>query len=116
MPLYGLTCSECRANIDIEVPEKYDPVLVSRQIHFLAGMEGWCIGHWDGQGEYVCSGCKAAVWDPVCLIVEFYREINVVNFAMTVMALEALGEDRPYERLSPDARHLWTLEQLRRAA
>jgi hypothetical protein len=28
-----------------------------------AGERGWCIGHFEGQGEIVCPDCREAVWE-----------------------------------------------------
>lgn len=28
-----------------------------------AGQAGWCIGHWDGQGYFVCPDHKDSVWN-----------------------------------------------------
>lgn len=42
----GAVCFGCQAETDHE------------------GLDGWYIGHWDGEGQYACPNCKdAAIWD-----------------------------------------------------
>ncbi len=55
---YGFTCFSCREmfNHSYEQPD-YD------DLENRAGAAGWCIGHWDGQGQIVCGNCRESIWD-----------------------------------------------------
>lgn len=58
----GFQCFGCKKQIETPFePPFYDDA------EAYAGDRGWCIGHWDGQGEYVCEDCHPAVWDPIPL-------------------------------------------------
>lgn len=62
--VYGFTCSNCRA--DFDRPQSVlptDGVDRNSALEYLAGLEGYGIGHFDGQGEIVCGDCINAVWD-----------------------------------------------------
>lgn len=39
----------------------------NRRLEREAGAAGWCIGHWDGQGFFVCPDHKDSVWDAIPL-------------------------------------------------
>lgn len=53
------TCWNCEA--------ESTPAKTSDEADVNAFKEGWCIGHHDGQGHYVCPDCKDAVFDAVPL-------------------------------------------------
>lgn len=62
----GFTCFSCREVLDFECPigDEDD----------IAGAKGWLIGHWDGNGQYVCPECKTAIWDALPLGTEEGRK------------------------------------------
>ena len=64
---YGWTCFGCDYSLDILVPRDY----LLRSIHlidkYLASAE-WGIGHFDGQGQFVCPCCYDHVWDAAKII------------------------------------------------
>lgn len=49
-----------------------------------AGAGGWLIGHWEGNGQFVCPGCKDTIWDALPLGTEEGRSRLAVNAAETV--------------------------------
>lgn len=61
----GFTCFRCRASLETPFcgPD-YD------KADAFAGSHGWHIGHWDGQGQYVCGDCKDTIWDAIPLNIE----------------------------------------------
>jgi hypothetical protein len=62
----GFTCFSCHEVIDFECPigDEDD----------MAGYKGWMIGHWDGQGQYVCPNCTGAIWEAMPLGTEEGRK------------------------------------------
>jgi hypothetical protein len=71
---YGFTCFGCRTQLNFDdlhcsrdlriVPiwaSHY--IRVSDEAERRAGLAGWGIGHWDGQGNIVCPECASCVWD-----------------------------------------------------
>jgi hypothetical protein len=71
----GFTCFSCREVLDFEcaIGDEDD----------IAGAKGWLIGHWEGQGQYVCSNCTTAVWDALPLGSEDGRKRFAVSEAET---------------------------------
>lgn len=70
MPTIGLSCwptgdrRGCDKQFDIKVTQaEYKSGEGSRRLEAEAGRAGWCIGHWDGAGYFVCPEHKDSVWD-----------------------------------------------------
>ncbi|MBY3155337.1 hypothetical protein HFO56_23725 [Rhizobium laguerreae] len=55
----GYTCFGCREVLDFECAVGHDDD--------YAGARGWLIGHWEGNGQYVCQNCEDAIWDALPL-------------------------------------------------
>lgn len=64
---YGWTCFGCQHSLDILVPEDY---LLRNHEAIDAHLRdaGWGIGHFDGQGQFVCPCCYDCVWDAALII------------------------------------------------
>lgn len=106
---YGFTCwggsdspRGCGNSIEFEDRDCEDIVpLLSYGVsehdaaNLLAGLAGWCIGHWDGQGHIVCPECREAVWDASPLV--HARDVKPILDSITSFArtLGALLSDRP---------------------
>lgn len=80
LEFYGLSCwQEHRreeGQFNLLVPRDRDAAATSRRVEFLAGMAGWAIGHWDGQGHFACPECRGSLWDEMPLALrEEYRPI-----------------------------------------
>lgn len=70
---YGFTCFGCGVSIDFDdLPS--DPSDACRAAEYLAGLQGWAIGHWDGQGHIVCGDCHGAVWDAIVFKLPYRSE------------------------------------------
>lgn len=70
MPTIGICCwptgdrKGCNKSFDIEVSDAdYKSGAGYKRLDQEAGDAGWCIGHWDGNGYYVCPDHKDSVWD-----------------------------------------------------
>ena len=58
----------CDEQFNITVDDNCDPIAAYARLEQEAGKAGWCIGHWDGQGYYVCPDHKDSVWNPRSLL------------------------------------------------
>jgi hypothetical protein len=58
MSIYGFSCWQCREQFNGEEDE------MAGSVADRAGMAGWCLGHADGQGHYVCPDHKECVNEP----------------------------------------------------
>ena len=63
MPGYGFSCWNCREALNFDDLTGDD----WREAENRAGRAGWCIGHFDGQGQIVCPDCRQSVWEPTSL-------------------------------------------------
>lgn len=69
----GMNCWPCgnprgcdaQFNIELKHGESYRTAF--KRLDREAGEAGWCIGHFDGQGFYVCADHTTCVWDPIRL-------------------------------------------------
>jgi hypothetical protein len=76
---YGFTCWNydgrygCRSSISFRfLPD--DPFDAEQEAMDRAGLLGWVIGHFDGQGHIACPGCRHSLWDATRLRRWFPRE------------------------------------------
>ncbi|MCS4088743.1 hypothetical protein [Rhizobium sp. BK176] len=77
----GFSCFSCREVLDFEcaVGDEDD----------IAGAKGWMIGHWEGQGQYVCPNCPTAIWEALPLGTEEGRKRFAVSEAETAAGQSA---------------------------
>jgi hypothetical protein len=52
----------CDAQFNIVLKRGERRLAANKRLHRQAGRAGWCIGHADGQGYYVCPDHKDCVW------------------------------------------------------
>jgi len=57
----------CDAQFSITLQRGERGAMADKRLEREAGNAGWCIGHFDGQGFFVCPEHKATVWDAIPL-------------------------------------------------
>ena len=57
----------CGEQFNITLRRYERSVTAYKRLEAEAGAAGWCIGHFDGQGFYVCPDHRNTVYDPIRL-------------------------------------------------
>ena len=70
---YGFTCWSCGEHIEFDgLPQDYCDQ--ARAAEYLAGLQGWGVGHFDGQGQIACGNCEHSVWDFIRFDAPYHSE------------------------------------------